>query len=249
MKICVFYLLLIAFFITSCASQKPIISLTNPYEIKKVGILSPQNYIQVLAAKSEEPVDDENYTVEVNLNAKQSVGSFLSTRNIQFENVSANLKEEQIIQKEIESYFNKMDGADRQNAMRNPQKFNYQANRDIFSSIKVSEEFANILKENNLRFALSTITVGFTRTKKNEINRQWGNVGKIALGATVAVLTGAGVFFRGIPYRSVTYFFLVDAERKSLTMYSKKMEEIDPTINSSLQWQINMGLGEYWVER
>jgi hypothetical protein len=238
MKTRVLLCLFFPFFIISCASQKPITSLSNPYEIKKVGIISPQNYIQVLSSKSDERVDDEDYSEAVNLNAIQSISSFLGTRNIQYENVSANREEEKIIQKEIESFFNKMDGADKQNAMRDPRRFNYQA-----------EEFAKILKENNLRYALSTITVGFTRTKKNEINRQWGNAGKIVLGATMLALTGIGVFYRGIPYRSITYFFIVDAERKSLTMYSKKMEEIDPTVNSSLQWQINWGLGEYWIEK
>jgi hypothetical protein len=249
MKTRVLLCLFFPFFIISCASQKPITSLSNPYEIKKVGIISPQNYIQVLSSKSDERVDDEDYSEAVNLNAIQSISSFLGTRNIQYENVIANREEEKVIQKEIESYFNKMDGVDRQNAMRDPRRFNYQANRDIFTSIKVSDKFAKILKENNLRYALSTITVGFTRTKKNEINRQWGNAGKIVLGATMLALTGVGVFYRGIPYRSITYFFIVDAERKSLTMYSKKMEEIDPTVNSSLQWQINWGLGEYWIEK
>jgi hypothetical protein len=52
---------------------------------------------------------------------------------------------------------------------------------------------------------------------------------------------------RGIPYKSVTYIFLIDAEQKNIAMYTKESEEIDPTNSSSINWQINWGLEDYWI--
>jgi hypothetical protein len=140
-----------------------------------------------------------------------------------------------------------MDGPDRRNAMIGDVKFNHQANREAFSNIRVSDDVVNLIKANNHRFALATVTLGFTRSKKNERNRQLANGGKALLGVGLAVLTGGFVFVRGIPYKSVTYFFLIDAEHKNIAMYTKETEEIDPTNSSSINWQINWGLEDYWI--
>jgi hypothetical protein len=233
--------------LSSCASQKPITSSIHPFQIKKVGILPSYNYVKVLAARSEEEVKDEDYTAEIGINSEEAITKFFDDQKIEHENVSFNPEEGIIIQKEIADYYTKLDADLSQNSMRDPKKFNYQANRDVFGKIRVSDRVVKILQENNLRFALATVTIGFTRTHKNEVNRKWGNAGKLVLGAAVAGLTGFGVFFRGIPYRSVTYFFLIDAEKKNLSLYTKKMAEIDPLNKSSLQGQLTFGLEDYWL--
>ena len=206
----------------SCASQKPITSSLHPLQIKKVGILPSYNYIKVLAARSEEEVKDEDYTAEIGINTEEAITKFFDEQKIDHENVSFNQQESIIIQKEIADYYTRLDADLSQNSMREPKNFNFQANRDVFNNIKVSDRVVKILQENNLRFALATVTIGFTRTHKNEVNRKWGNAGKLVLGAAMAGLTGFGVFFRGIPYRSTTYFFLIDAEKKESIIIHKK---------------------------
>jgi hypothetical protein len=235
------------FCLTNCSSQKPLTSSVHPNQVKKVGILPSYNYVKILAARSEEEMKDEDYTEEIGINSEEAVTKFFDEQKIEHENVSFNQSEGVFIQKEIADYYTKLDADLSQNSMRDPKKFNYQANRDVFGSIRVSDRVVKILQENNLRFALATVTIGFTRTHKNEVNRKWGNAGKLVLGAAVAGLTGFGVFFRGIPYRSVTYFFLIDAEKKNLSLYTKKMAEIDPLNKSSLQGQLTFGLEDYWL--
>lgn len=235
------------FCLFSCASQKPITSIVHPLQIKRVGILPSYNYVKVLAARSDDEVRDEDYTEEIGINSEEAVAKFFDEQKIEHENVSFNQEEGIIIQKEIADYYTKLDADLSGNSMRDPKKFNYQMNREVFGNIKVSDRVIRILQDNNLRFALATVTIGFTRTRKNEVNRKWANAGKLILGAAVAGLTGVGVFFRGIPYRSATYFFLIDAEKKNLSLYTKKMAEIDPTNKSSLQGQLTFGLEDYWL--
>jgi hypothetical protein len=238
---------LVFFALCSCATQRPITSAVNPANIKKVMIVPPINSIKVLYAQSDEIIEDEDYFNEVQKSGSKAIKKFLDNYKIEYDDLSANREEENMLAKEVAEYYTKMDGPERRNAMIGDVKFNHQANRDACANIIISDNVANLIKANNQRFALATITIGFTRSKKNERNRQYANAGKAALGVGLAVLTGTFLFIRGIPYKSVTYFFLIDAEQKNIAMYSKKTEEIDPTNESSLQWQINSGLEEYWI--
>ena len=210
-------------------------------------VIPPINSIKVLYAQSDEVVEDENYFEQVQNSSDKAIKFFFDTNKIQYDDLSANREEIAIFAKEIAEYYQKMDGPDRRNAMIGDVNFNYQGNRDACANIKISETVADLIKANNQRFALATITVGFTRSKKNERNRQLANAGKVALGVGLAVLTGNFLFMRGIPYKSITYIFLIDAEQKNIAMYSKKTAEIDPTNVGMLQQQIYNGLEEYWI--
>jgi hypothetical protein len=243
-----FLLYCFAFFsLCSCATQKPITSQVNPAEIKNVLIIPPINSVKVLHAQNDEVIEDENYFDQVQNSCSDAIKKFFDNHKINYDELSANREEESFLSKEISEYYLKMDGPDRRNAMIGDVKFNHQANREAFTNIKVSDEVANLIKANNHRYALVAITLGFTRSKRNERNRQLANGGKALLSVGMAVLTGGFVFIRGIPYKSVTYLFLIDAEKKNMAMYTKESQEIDPTNSSSINWQINWGLEDYWV--
>ena len=235
------------YFFCSCATQRPITSAVNPSNIKNVMIVPPINSVRVFYAQSDEIAEGEDYFEEVQNSSSKAIKLFFDTHKIEYDDLSANREEESVLAKEIAEYYTKMDGPDRKNAMIGDVNFNYQANRDACTNIRISDNVANLIKANNQRFALATITLGFTRSKKNERNRQLANAGKVALGVGLAVLTGSFLFIRGIPYKSVTYFFLIDAEQKNIAMYSKKTAEIDPTNIGMLQQQIFNGLEEYWI--
>ncbi len=238
----------ILFYLCSCATQKPITSTVNPANIKNVMIVPPINSIKVFYAQSDEIAEGEDYFGEVQNSSIKAIKLFFDTHKIEYDELSANKDEENILSQEIAEYYAKMDGPDRKNAMIGDVKYNYKANRDACAKIRISDNVANLIKANNQRFALATITIGFTRSKKNERNRQLANAGKVILGVGLAVLTGNFLFMRGIPYKSITYIFLIDAEQKNIAMYSKKTAEIDPINIGMLQQQIFNGLEEYWIE-
>jgi hypothetical protein len=239
--------ILICLFSISCATHKPITNKLHPNQVKKVGIISPFNSIKVLSTKKEEPVDGSDFTNNISNNAEEAMIQFFNKYNIESEKVSMNREEEIILQNEIIGYYTKFDGVDDRDILRGVYNFNNKKNRDIFDTLKVSEKVVKILNENQVRFAVSTLTLGFTRTKKSEDNRQTANVGKAVLAAGMFALTGGLIFARGIPYKAITYFFVIDAESKSLTLYSRNEAEIDPTDKTSLQTHISKGLEEYWI--
>jgi hypothetical protein len=228
MKKLVFYCL-ICFTIFSCATQNPANFPINPYDILKVGIVPSKNKVELKRSVSEAnlQMDDDFTDIET---------AHLSTLS------SDELK---LVDTEMEDYFNKLTN----NGTKNPNNFDAEGDLAIVKSIKVSDEFAKILKKNNLRFAITSYTFGFTRTKKSERNRKIANVGRIALGVGMAVLTGYGLYGKDIPYHSTTYFFLVDADRQKLTMYNIEDGNIDPTDKNALSNQIFAGLGDYWYKK
>ena len=245
MKKSVFYCYILLT-LCSCATNKPITSTLNPAEIRKVGILQPIVSLKIYAANSEQEIQSEEPSYEIRENVDEAIKSTFIEYKVNFESISLNPIESGIINKEVESFFNKMEDAGSARFKKFSENFNYPKSREAFAAIKVSQEVVEILNKHNMKFALATLTVGFTRSKKNENNRVLANAGKLLLTAALFT-TGIFAYHQGIPYRSNTYFFLIDAERKNLSMYNKKVAEIDPTNESSMKGQINWGLEDYWV--
>lgn len=237
----------ICFTLLSCASQNPANFPINPYDIVKVGIIPSKNKVELKRAVSEESIQmDDDYTDEIAENSNSTIDLFFKSKVIETSHLSAlNSEDAKLVDTELENYFNKLTNSGK----KNPNNFDAEGDLAIVKAIRVSDEFANILKKNNLRFAITSYTFGFTRTKKSERNRKIANVGRIALGVGMAVLTGYGLYGKDIPYHSTTYFFLVDAERQKLTMYNIEDSNIDPTDKNALSNQIFSGLGDYWYKK
>jgi hypothetical protein len=231
----------------SCASQNPANFPINPYDIVKVGIIPSKNKVELKRAVSEASIQmDDDYTDEIAENSNSTIDLFFKSKVIETSHLSAlNYEDAKLVDTELENYFNKLTNSGK----KNPNNFDAEGDLAIVKAIRVSDEFANILKKNNLRFAITSYTFGFTRTKKSERNRKIANVGRIALGVGMAVLTGYGLYGKDIPYHSTTYFFLVDAERQKLTMYNIEDSNIDPTDKNALSNQIFSGLGDYWYKK
>jgi hypothetical protein len=237
----------VCFTLCSCASTKPANFPINPYDNKKVGIIPSNNKIEMKRAVSEANVEmNDDFSDEISENSDSTIDLFLRSKSIETYNLSELSSEDaKLVNDEMESYFNKLTD----NGKKNPNNFDAEGDLAIVKGIRVSDEFASILRKNNLRFAITTYTFGFTRTKKSERNRKIANVGRVALGVGMAVLTGYGLYGRDIPYHSTTYFFLVDAERQKLAMYNIEDGNIDPTDKNSLSSQIFSGLGDYWYKK
>jgi hypothetical protein len=246
MKKLVFYCL-ICFTIFSCATQNPANFPINPYDILKVGIVPSKNKVELKRSVSEANLQmDDDFTDEIAENSNSTIDLFFRSKHIETAHLSTLSSDElKLVDTEMEDYFNKLTN----NGTKNPNNFDAEGDLAIVKSIKVSDEFAKILKKNNLRFAITSYTFGFTRTKKSERNRKIANVGRIALGVGMAVLTGYGLYGKDIPYHSTTYFFLVDADRQKLTMYNIEDGNIDPTDKNALSNQIFAGLGDYWYKK
>ncbi len=95
-------------------------------------IVPPINKIIVLHAQNDEVVEGEDYFEEVQSSSVKAIKLFFDSYKIEYDELSANIREESILSTEIAEYYIKMDGPDRKNAMVGDVKFNYQANRVFF---------------------------------------------------------------------------------------------------------------------
>jgi hypothetical protein len=181
------------------------------------------------------------------LNVDEAIKSTFLSYKVNFEDANLSENETTVIEKEIGNYLTKMENTNNGRFKKITENFNFPKSQNDFKNIRVSDEVANILKRKNLKFALAVVTIGFTRTKKNEDNRKLANAGKLILTTAAMLTTGILLLHQGIPYQSTSYFFVIDAERQNLSMYNKKIAEIDPSNKYSIQGQINWGLEDYWV--
>jgi hypothetical protein len=228
--------------------RQPFTSTANPAYIRKVAMIPSFNSIKTLYAKSDEE-RDINHFEEVKDYSDRAVKHFLDMYKVKYDTLSMNKEEEDIILTEIAKYMVELDLADPKRKIFRGPDFNTSITRKLFNNIKMSDRVAKIMTDNNSRFAMTTITYGFTRSDANEKNRKVANVGKFIAAAGFAALTGGiGLYFRGVKYSSTTYIILLDAEKKQIAMYNKKIAEIDPTDKASIQEQIIVGMEEYWYK-
>jgi hypothetical protein len=245
-----FYSFVILILVTGCSNsmRQPFTSTANPAYIRKVSMIPSFNSIKVLYANRDE-VRDINPYEEVKDYSDRAVKHFLDMYKVNYDDLSMNREEEEIVLSEIAKYMVELDLRDPERKIFRGPDFNTSITRKLFTNIKMSDRVAKIITDNNSRFAMTTITYGFTRSEANETNRKVGNVAKYIAGAGFAALTGGfGLFFRGVKYQSTTYIILLDAEKKEIAMYNKKVGEIDPVDKASLQEQIIVGMEEYWYK-
>jgi hypothetical protein len=172
---------------------------------------------------------------------------FFKNKKIDNQKLTLTSKEDSLLTTEILGYFATLNENHVNYLTKEDKYYNTSKTREAFNNVKVSDEISNLIKRKNLRFVLSTMTIGMKRTDKSLFDRGVGNVGKYIAASGLAYLTGEGIYFRLIPYLSNTYLILVDAEQKNLVMFIKKTEEFDPTNIASLQEQVTFGLENYWV--
>ena len=243
-------LLYVLFFLCflGCSSPKPITSTVNPVAVNKIGIVPHLAIVQILNSKNEIAESREDLIQNsISDYADEEIDKFLQKQRIEKVSYSTTSEEDSLISNEILSYFKIMNEKDINYISKEEKNYNNSITKRAFNEIKISDKLAQTIKNKDLRFFLSTISIGFTRTKKNELNRKIGNVGKYILASGIAYGLGGGIFFRGIPYRSNTYLFLIDAEQKNLAMFIKKTEEFDPFDKERFQEQLRFGLENYWV--
>ena len=240
------YLLTISI-LMGCASPKPITSNVNPAIVNRVGVLPNIAIINVLNARKDDDIKEGFLDNSAGTYADEAINTFFKNKKIDNQKLSLTVEEDSLLTTEIYGYFSSMNKKDVDYLTKEDKNYNTSKTREAFNEIKVSDEISNLIKSKNLRFVLSTLTVGMKRTDKSLFNRGVGNVGKYIAASGLAYLTGGGIYFRSIPYLSNTYLILIDAEQKNLAMFIKKTEEFDPTDKSRLQEQVTFGLENYWV--
>jgi hypothetical protein len=240
-----FFMILIL--LSSCASPKPITSNVNPAIVNKVGVIPNISIISVLNARRNDEIKEGFLDNAAGTYADEAINTFLKNKKIDNQKLVLTSKEDSLITTEILGYFTKMNEKDVNYLTKEDKNYNTSNTREAFAEIKVSDGVSDLIKSKNLRFVLSTLTVGMKRTDKSLFNRSVGNVGKYIAASGLAYLTGGGIYFRSIPYLSNTYLILIDAESKNLAMFIKKTEEFDPTDKERLQEQVTFGLENYWV--
>ncbi len=230
-----------------CASPKPITSNVNPTIVQKLGVIPNVSIITVLNARKDDEIKEGFLDNAAGSYADEAINTFFKNKKIDNQRLVLTSKEDSLLTTEILGYFSAMNEKDVNYLTKEDKNYNTSKTREAFNEIKVSDEVSNLIKSKNLRFVLSTLTIGMKRTDKSLFNRGVGNVGKYIAASGLAYLSGGGIYFRSIPYLSNTYLILIDAEQKNLAMFIKKTEEFDPTNKARLQEQVTFGLENYWV--
>jgi hypothetical protein len=236
--------------LVSCASPKPITSKLNPNDVKSLALFPHLSAVKIFNAKNEaitDPLEISNRCLEINENADGVISSFLDRKKILHNKLEMSQDDEEIFVQEIVGYITLMKEKDIDSFLNKTKNYNSKNTRTAFVEIIVSDKVIEIIKKNNQRFTLTTVTLGFTRTKKNEFNRKFANVGKAALAIGAVILTDGGLYVRSIPNLSNTYLILIDAQEKKLAMYIKKTEEFNPFEKEFLAEQVTFGLENYWI--
>lgn len=132
--------------------------------------------------------------------------------------------------------------------------------KDFLERMRVYDNIANIIKSQNLRYALCLVNNGFTRTQKEELKRQiqsqknnmrqavWGSFGAIGgLIGALASQSNAG-YQTEFPNGVTTYAFIFDAETKKIVNFFIITTDSNPDDSNLMQTkQIIPLFSDYWV--
>jgi hypothetical protein len=243
MKQALFYLI-ISIFSISCATNKPITSSAKPSQMKGIAVLPPQSYLKVIYLK-----DDKNISID-GLNAKTSeivkltIEDFSKNHKKEFSELSLTNSELSFIDQEINGVIYKMTYSNSATGFRkNNKNFNFPDNQDIFKSIKVSNALIEILKNKKVNYLMSLVNVGFSRKYNSEVI----NTVSAVSGLTTLATLGFGVFYYEVPHNLTTFLIIIDTDKKSLALFHKKTEDVDPNDTEFLRKQNNQILEDYWI--
>ena len=200
--------------------------------------------IEILKNKKE-PIKKEEVEAlnqEVGINISQITDSFFMRRRIKLDKYQYDEVDDYLPLKEILEYHKKLTTS----KSGNPTNYSKTNLKKIFDSIKVSDNLCDYIKEKKSRFAISILTVGFTRTNINNKSRKVDNVAKtLIFGAGAFGLTSGGWRVKD-EFFVQTFLFLIDAERKQLAMFHKKEDIFEPRNKERLQGLVNEGLSDFW---
>jgi hypothetical protein len=234
-----------AILFVGCTTSSKLIS-TNQYpSINKSILLIPTiTDISILKNKKESENKDEIAALneEVGINVLQITDSFFMRHRIKLDKYQYDEVDDYLPIKEILEYHTKLTKSKRGNPM------NYSKNnlKRIFYSIKVSDNLCDYIKEKKNRFAISVLTVGFTRTQVNNKSRKVDNVAKTLIFGAGAYGPTTGGWRIQDEFFVQTYFFLIDADKKQLAMFHTKSDIFEPRNKERLQGLVNAGLSEFW---
>jgi hypothetical protein len=237
-------LLIISFFISSCATNKPLMSSVKPFDIQDFGLLKPSGNITVLAERNE-IVLNEDLTTETNIKALYDLQQIFRWNNLKFSMIEL----EPEVQKEVDTeVYRIIEKINRGGTSQVDKTFSNGRANFTFQHIDISDELASVIQQNGKRFAVSVLNFGFVRTPNNEKKRNVENVGLIAASFAIAALTGVGVYAKNTPFSLSSYVIVIDVERKKLAYFQTKNSESDPTNDEQLKEQLHKLFDGYWLE-
>jgi hypothetical protein len=245
MKISRLSLFSFAILFVGCATSSKLISTNQyPFSNKSILLIPTITDISILKNKKESENKDEIAALneEVGMNVLQITDSFFMRHRIKLDKYQYDEVDDYLPIKEVLEYHTKLTKSKSGNPM-NYSKYNL---KKIFDSIKVSDNLCDYIKEKKNRFAISVLTVGFTRTQINNKSRKVDNVAKTLIFGAGAYGPTTGGWRIQDEFFVQTYFFLIDADKKQLAMFHTKSDIFEPRNKELLQGLVNAGLSEFW---
>ncbi|PWK20219.1 hypothetical protein LV89_03759 [Arcicella aurantiaca] len=225
-------------------------------EINTIGILpiiSSINILKVDDEKVSQELINETNSITNNI-TEQSLDSLFRLINLPSKKIQLDSTSMNIFLKDIQYYFTFIKSQNPYNSYGKPKM------KEFLERMRVYDFMANVIKSNNLRYALCIVNNGFTRTQKDEIKRQaqvqknnqrqafW--VGFGAIGGLIGALSsqadsGYQTYFAT---GTTSYAFLFDAETKKIVNYFINTTESDPINLMMIQnKQIIPLFNDFWV--
>ena len=237
------------FLLNSCSTYKPFTSTVKPGEIKQVGIFPSLNVLTFKDVDESSKINEIAKQLSQNLavKTKDKTESVLNLAEVSYKHISLNNEEAHILDNELSHYitiFNKLESI---NSSHLPEILNTKKNRDLFNTIVVSDSVVNILEKNSLRYALSIITLGITRTPIGDAERRLNNTIGFAIASGFVALTGTGFWRNELPYTNSMYAIILDAKEKRLAFFKFKTELIDPLNEKLTTAQLYSCFEDYWI--
>jgi hypothetical protein len=238
------FCLIISIFSISCATNKPITSTAKPSQMKGIAVLRPQSYLKVISLKDDKNTSTDGLNTKTSEIVKLTIEDFSKNHKKEFTELSLTNSELNFINQEINGFIYKMTYSNSATGFRkNNKNFNFPDNQDIFKSMKVSNGLVEILKKKKVNYLMSVVNVGFSRNYNSEVI----NTVSAVSGLTTLAALGFGVFYYEVPHNLTTFLIIIDTDKKSLALFHKKTEDVDPNNAEFLKKQNNQILEDYWI--
>jgi hypothetical protein len=230
---------------SNCSAQKIITSSQNALSSKSILLLPSITGIEILTNRKEK-VDESELgflNQDVGNNVREITNSFFMRNSIKLvrPNIKDSTKNAPIL--EVWGYFEKFT----KSKSGNPMNYSSWNLKKIFDSIKVSDSLSRYIKSYKQRYALTIITVGYTRSHQSNQYRKIDNTAKTLLFGLGAFSPSNGGWTVKSEFYTANYLILIDAERNELAMFNKKEGDFEATNKEKLQGQLNVGFEDFWI--
>jgi hypothetical protein len=230
---------------SGCTTSKIITSSQNAFNSRSILLLPSMTGIEILTTRKEKLNEAELgfLNQDVGNNVREISSSFFMRNRIKF--VRPDVKETSKYAPifEIWDYYGKFT----KSKSGNPMTYSSWNLKKVFKSIKVSDSLSTYIKSHKQRFALSIVTVGYTRSYKNNQYRKIDNVAKTFIFGAGAYSPSSGGWTAKSESYTANYLVLIDAERKELAMFQKKDGDFEATNKEKLQGQLNGAFEDFWI--